>query len=344
MIEVFITTGKDARLIERLCAIVEKSKKHIVTGIFHKLGDCREKLAHKKNPNILLLGLAMRDGNGIDFCAEIRKKYPGIKILMLTDDDEYSITRRAMDSGASGFIRKNVLPEELIAGLDAVTDGKLYLGGKIGIRENDSPEASPEWLTSIEQLILTSIRKECSDREALIEKLSLLAGSINKWRKMLITQLLTDENEALSKNTVDGYLKILTENLFLAGYSNWEIVDKLHKIASKFNIDIDTVRIYRMSLIQKLGAKNSMLFAKKNTNDKDGVIKLKPDDIQLIRLVAAGFTSKEIANQLPHVGIEAVKSRRKKLILDSGAGNMLELIIDALRQGLIKLDDIDYLT
>jgi DNA-binding NarL/FixJ family response regulator len=341
MIEIFITTGKDERLTDKLRSAIRKSKMHIVTGAFHKLGDCRERLALKKAPHILLLGLAMRDGNGIDFCTEIREKYPGIKILMLTDDDEYSITRRAMDNGASGFIRKNVLPEELIAGLNAVMDGKIYLGSKVGIRKNDAPAAPTEWLSSIEKEILTSIRKDCSSREVLIERLSLLAGSISKWRKMLITQLLTENEETLSKDTAEAYLRILTENLFLEGYSNWEIVDELHEIVDKLNIDIDTVRIYRMGLIQKLGAKNSMMFAKKNTDD---IIRLKPDDIQLIRLVAAGFTSKEIADKLPYVGIEAIKSRRKKLIQDTGSKNMLELIIDALRQGLIKLDDIDYLT
>lgn len=313
---------------------------HIVTATFHKLGDCRKRLAQKKAPHILLLGLAMRDGNGIDFCAEIRGNYPGIKILMLTDDDEYSIIRRAMDNGASGFIRKNVLPEELITGLNAVIDGKIYLGSKIGVRKNDAPPP-PEWLRSLEQEILASMRKDGGSTEALIEKLSMLAASVDGWSRKLIAQALAGNGETLSEEAVEGYLRILAEKLFLEGYSNWEIVDELHKIADRLNIDADTVRIYRMSLIQKLGAKNSMMFAKKNA---DGVIKLKPDDIQLIRLVAAGFTSKEIADRLPCVGIEAIKSRRKKLIEDTGSKNMLELIIDALRQGLIKLEDIDYLT
>ncbi|MDR1557770.1 MAG: response regulator transcription factor [Tannerellaceae bacterium] len=340
MIEIFITTGKDERLTDKLCAAIRKSKMHIVTGTFHKLGDCRERLAHNKAPHILLLGLAMRDGNGMDFCAEVKEKYPGIRILMLADDDEYSIIRRAMDNGAMGFIRKNVLPEELIAGLNAVMEGKIYLGSKIGIRKNEAPEEAPGWLSAVEKEILASMRKDCCSIEVMVERLSLLAGSLDRWHKMLITQLLARNDGTTGKETTEAYLRTLSEKLFLEGYSNWEIVDELRGIADRLNIDINTVRIYRMRLIQKLGAKNSMMFAKKKTND---IIRLKPDDIQLIRLVAAGFTSKEIADKLPCVGIEAIKSRRKKLILDTGAKNMLELIIDALRQGLIKLDDIEYL-
>ncbi|MDR1162123.1 MAG: response regulator [Tannerellaceae bacterium] len=358
MIEVFITTGKDERLTERLRSTINESKDFIVTGIYHKLGDCREKLETLKKleplepleklkrlaklakeksahniPNILLLGLAMRDGNGIDFCTEIREKYPDIKILMLTDNDEYSITRRALDNGALGFIRKNALPEELMAGLNAVWHGQKCIGGRISIQKNGAPVAPPEWLTKI----LKSIQEDCTNQQEQIERLSLLTGAINKWRKMLIIQLLADNKEALDQKTMNGYIKILTENLFIEGYSNWEIVDELHKIADNFSIDTDAIRIYRMSLIQKLGEKNSMMFAKKT----DDVIRLKPDDILLIRLVAAGFTTEEIAKKLSYVGVEAVKSRRKKLIQETGTRNMLVLIIDALRQGLIKLEDID---
>jgi DNA-binding NarL/FixJ family response regulator len=336
MTEVFITTDKNIRLTEKLRSAIDKSEMYFVTGVFHRLKECREKLALQTPdtlPDILLLGLALRDGNGIDFCTEIREKYPDIKILMLTNDDEYAITRRVMDNGASGFIRKDALPEELISGLNVVLNGGTYLGGRIGIQENnEEQEASPEWLIALEQEILESIKKGCSSKEA-IERLSLIAGSVNKCRKMLITQLLMNDPQALDADTVHKYLRILIENLLVEGYSNWEIADKL-------NINIDTIRVYRMDLIQKLGAKNSMMFIERRRNN---IMKLTPNDMQLLRLIAAGFTSKEIANKL-YLSTEAIHSRRKDLIQRSGSESTMELIIDALRQGLIKIEDIDYLT
>jgi DNA-binding NarL/FixJ family response regulator len=317
--------------VGNLCSTINKSKIATVTGISHKLKECREKLT-LQIPDVLLLGLALPDGNGIDFCDEIGRKYPGIKILMLTNDDEYSITKRVMDNGASGFILKGALPEELIAGLKAVMKGENYLGGKIGIRKKEDLPEPPEWLIPLEQEILKLIEKDCSNRE-IIEKLSLIAGSINRYRKLLIKELLTNDKQTLDDKTIDGYLKILIEDLLAEGYSNWEI-------AGKLNINIDTVRIYRMDLIQKLGVKNSMMFAKKKTG---GVIKFTPREIQLLKLIAAGFTSKEIGEML-HLGVEAINTRRKDLILKSGSERTMTMVMDALRQGLIKLEDIENLT
>ena len=331
MKQVYITE-KNIKLTEKLRFTINKSKIATVIGISHKLKECLEKLA-LQTADVILLGLALPDGNGIDFCDEIRQKYPDIKILMLTNDNEYSITKRVMDNGASGFISKEALPEELIAGLNAVMKGKNYLGGKIGIREKeDRTEPPPEWLIPLEQEILKSIGKDRGGKEA-IERLAMVINAIKKYRKLLITQLLTDEKQTIDPDTVDEYLKALIEDLLAEGYSNWEI-------AGKLNISIDTVRIYRMDLIQKLGVKNSMMFAKRKTDD---IIKFTPREIQLLRLIAAGFTSKEIGEKL-YVGVEAINTRRKDLILKSGSGSTMAMVMDALRQGLIKLEDIDNLT
>ena len=330
MIKVYIT-DKNSKLTDNLCTAINKSKTAKVKEVFNKLKKCREALA-LRTPDVLLLGLALPDGNSIDFCKEVQDEYPNVKILVLTNDDEYSITKHVMDNGASGFIQKNALPEELIAGINAVAAGKNYIGGKIGIEEKDTKIDSPEWLTYLEQEILKLMEKDTSSQEA-IEKLTLIGQSVDTFRKQLITHLLTNEKESLSADTIDEYLKILINNLLVEGYSNWEI-------AGKLNINIDTVRVYRMDLILKLGAKNSMMFVKKRTDD---ITKFTPREMQLLRLIAAGFTNKEIAEKL-YLAVETIKTSRRELILKSGAEGSMEMVIDAFRQGLIKLEDIDGLT
>lgn len=330
MIKVYVT-DKNSKMTDNLCTAINKSKTAIVKEVFNKLKKCREALS-LKTPDVLLLGLALPDGNGVDFCKEVLEEYPNVKILVLTNDDEYSITKRVMDNGASGFIQKNALPEELIAGINAVASGKNYFGGKIGIQEKETEINSPEWLTHLEKEILKLMGKNTSSQEA-IERLTLIGRSVDKFRKMLITYLLTNEKESLSADTIDEYLKILINNLLVEGYSNWEI-------AGKLDINIDTVRVYRMDLILKLGAKNSMMFVKKKTDD---ITKFTPREMQLLRLIAAGFTNKEIADKL-YLAVETIKTSRRELILKSGAESSIELIMDALRQGLIKLEDIDGLT
>jgi DNA-binding NarL/FixJ family response regulator len=351
MRRVFITMKDKSHLIKKLRDTINNSENYRVTGTFHDLQKCRNKLKECKDeeekckdkeceielalktPHILLLGLAFCDGNIADFCTEIRRDYPGIKILLLTDDVECSITWHIIDNEkeAEGFIRKDALPEELIAGLDVVMNGDEYLGGKIRIQEAPQ-EAPPKWFIPLKKIILNLMNEACSNEEA-IEKLSFMAGYINQCRTLLITDLFDKHPQALDDDTTDEYLKMLIESLLVKGYSNWEI-------AGKLNMSMDTVRIYRMGLIQKLGAKNSMMFAQRHVDD---LVHFTHNDIRLLRLIAAGFTSKQIAEKL-YLGTEAIHSRRQELMYKSGAKNTMELIMDAFRQGLIKMEDIDFLT
>lgn len=105
-----------------------------------------------QTPDILLFGLAFYDGNGMDFRAEVRRSYHGVKIQILTNDDEYSITKRAMDERAAGFIQKNALPEEFTRAIAIVANGKNHIGGKIGMSEEDKQNGIvPEWLKPLER-------------------------------------------------------------------------------------------------------------------------------------------------------------------------------------------------
>jgi DNA-binding NarL/FixJ family response regulator len=329
--EVFIATDSGSRVKGRLRRAINKSEEYEVTGTFSSPKECKKKLA-SATPHILLLGHAFTDDSASEFCTEVREQYPGIKILMLADDSDYSIIKFAIDHRVSGYIREDALPGELIDALDAVTNFNQYWGGRsqIDTMEN-APVASPEWFIPLEKEIDEIIEKTYSYEEA-IEKLSFIARYINKGRSLYIAKVFADGPQELDDKKAEEYLKILIEYLLVEGYSNFEIASKLY-------INIDTVRRYRLDLITKLGKYDSMLFAKRDDN---GLVKFSERDIDLLRLIAAGFTSKEIADEL-YLGSEAIHSRRQDLTLKSGARNMMELITDALSQGLIKLEDINCL-
>lgn len=65
-------------------------------------------------PDIVLLDLVMPEMNGIEITEWMKKKYPNVKILVLTSyiDDEHVIS--AIDKGADGYEMKDVEPEQLI--------------------------------------------------------------------------------------------------------------------------------------------------------------------------------------------------------------------------------------
>ena len=70
-------------------------------------------------------------------------------------------------------------------------------------------------------------------------------------------------------------------------------------------------------------------------------IRLARRELQLLRLIAAGYTSQEIADKILYVDTETVKTVRKNLIQKFEAKNTMSMVIDAMRMGLLKIEDID---
>jgi DNA-binding NarL/FixJ family response regulator len=86
-----------------------------------------QKLADHKAPEFLLLDINLQDEDGILLCKKYAKRFPGMKIIMLTGLGQPAIVKNAMKNGAKGFMLKNMQREELWECLDKVKQGDMYL-------------------------------------------------------------------------------------------------------------------------------------------------------------------------------------------------------------------------
>ena len=327
MISVYVAI-KSKKLNEEFCSSIDKSNSAKVTDTFYTLKDCKNKLS-VRTPHVLLLGLDLPDGYWADFCKETQEKYPAVKILAIASYDEYSVFKNTFNNLTSGYISKDALPKVIVAAINAVMKGEFFRYDKIDVPV-EKEESELEWQQTA---ILQMIRKVKTDDNPheTIEKLSQMIHAIEKERMMMVKNMLTAGKENTDHELIDKYLMQLIENMLIQGRSNWKIADTL-------NISIETVRLYRMEFILKLGGKNSMILAVK----KDGkTIKLARRELQLLRLIAAGYTNQEIADNIFYVDIETVKTVRKNLIQKFEAKNAMSMVIDAMRVGLLKIEDID---
>ena len=117
-------------LVEGLQTAIEGSGIAKVIDTSHTFDSCRKTLLFRR-PDVLLLDISMPDGSGIDFCKEMHEAYPDMKILMLTSYDEYTMVSRAVAAGASGYIQKNALSEEVVKGIETVMTGNTYFSRDI---------------------------------------------------------------------------------------------------------------------------------------------------------------------------------------------------------------------
>jgi len=202
MITVHITEDHKM-LVEGLQKAINESEIATVTGVSYNLAESRKALVFGP-PDVLLLDLTLPDGYGVDYCTEVRKKYPEIKILILTSHDEYSVARRVMENGASGYILKNSLSEEVIAGIETVMDGKIFLCEEIDILMKKGAN-NVVWLTKREEELLKLIVEGYTNQEAA-DKLFLSLETIKSYRKNIIQKLGVRNSMALVRMAIEKKL------------------------------------------------------------------------------------------------------------------------------------------
>lgn len=166
--------------------IINETCKVKVTGIAHT-GSAGIRLLKMELPDVLLLDISLPDTDGITLCGEIKKLFPTLKILALTSYSEYTMVRRMMESGASGYVLKNALAEEMLEGIQTVAEGETFLCHEIDVlmKKDSNPSI---WLTPTERKLLKLIVDGFTNPE-IAEKMFLSVESINTYRKKLLFKL-----------------------------------------------------------------------------------------------------------------------------------------------------------
>ncbi len=74
--------------------------------------------------DVVLMDINLPDMNGIDATEQLKKKWPAIHVIAISNLNEASVARRMLQSGASGYLLKNVSSAELIQAIVDVQAGK----------------------------------------------------------------------------------------------------------------------------------------------------------------------------------------------------------------------------
>ena len=82
--------------------------------------------------DVVLMDISLPDMSGVELCAVMKEKYPGIMILGLSTFNQGLYIKKMMENGASGYILKNASKEELMKAIHAVHEGGIYFSGEVG--------------------------------------------------------------------------------------------------------------------------------------------------------------------------------------------------------------------
>ncbi|MEE4240051.1 MAG: response regulator transcription factor [Desulfopila sp.] len=81
----------------------------------------------KKTPDLLILDISMPRLAGTEAVSLVKKKYPQVKVLMLTMHKNKQYFYHSMSCGADGYLMKDDSDEELLLAIKKIQKGKTYI-------------------------------------------------------------------------------------------------------------------------------------------------------------------------------------------------------------------------
>ena len=148
-------------------------------------------------PHLVLMDLSMPGMNGIEAIMDIKRRYPGTRVLVLTihKTDEY--IHESLRAGADGYILKDATHDELRIAVRSVLNGKTYLSpdisskvisGYLGVG-NVSVGVSPwDMLTHREREVLKMVA-EGHPNKYIADYYCLSVKTVEKHRSNLMKKL-----------------------------------------------------------------------------------------------------------------------------------------------------------
>jgi DNA-binding NarL/FixJ family response regulator len=128
-----ILIADDHKIIrEGLCNMIERLDDVEVIGEAED-GQSVMSMARELLPDIIIMDITMPGFNGIVAANLISSEMPHIKILAVSMHNERQLVLEMLKAGASGYLLKDRLFEELAKSIDAVSSKRIYVSPSIRV-------------------------------------------------------------------------------------------------------------------------------------------------------------------------------------------------------------------
>ncbi|PEK02150.1 response regulator [Bacillus wiedmannii] len=127
------------------------------------------------HPDVVLMDLYMPEMDGVEATGCIKKEYPDVKVIVLTSFSDQAHVLPALRAGASGYILKDVEPDQLVEAIRSAYKGNIQLHPDIANallsqtlpveEKEEEPSIQVDVLTARENEVLQLLAKGMSNKE-----------------------------------------------------------------------------------------------------------------------------------------------------------------------------------
>ncbi len=94
-------------------------------------GQVAVELAEQLSPDMVIMDMSMPNLNGIEATRFILQHNPNIKVIILSMHSDRHIVKETLEAGASAYVLKSNLFDEMLRALETVAEGGRYLSPRI---------------------------------------------------------------------------------------------------------------------------------------------------------------------------------------------------------------------
>ena len=168
-------------------------------------GDEAVELAHKLEPDVILMDIKMPGLNGIEATREIQQANPQIGVLVLTMFEDDDSVFAAMRAGAKGYLLKDSGGEGVVHAIRAVASGEAVFGPGVAERimgffsapRTAAPQRAFPELTEREEEVLSLVAQGKGNREIARQLFVSLKTVRNHVSNILLKLQVADRAQAV---------------------------------------------------------------------------------------------------------------------------------------------------
>jgi DNA-binding NarL/FixJ family response regulator len=164
-------------------------------------------LVSQTNPDLALLDMRMPGMDGLTCLDRIRKRYPEVKVVILSVSTDANVIQDVLNRGASAYIVKSVNPADVPSALRQALEGSVF--NAIGLPETQVADdaAKAAGLTERETAILKALARGLSNdaigKELWVAEQTVKFHLTNIYRKLEVSNRTEAARYAFEQGLVD---------------------------------------------------------------------------------------------------------------------------------------------
>lgn len=198
-------------------AIVRKGLKQLIldeypTAVIGEVGDVESliKQVLKEEWDIIISDISMPGRSGLEALQQIKEIKPAIPVLIMSMHPEDQYALRVFKVGASGYLSKDAVHQELIPAIQTIKNGRKFITPGVAEKlvvalDTDSPKEPHEYLSNREFDVMKMLAAGKSITE-IASQLSLSATTVSTYRARILDKTGLKNNADLTRYALEKKL------------------------------------------------------------------------------------------------------------------------------------------